>query len=170
MKSQQAATRNSGKAIVNPAQPTYDPEPTIVADDDASSKEKEIDKLMALISMYLKKIYKLTNNNLRTSSNTRNLNVDNTPRSSRETGYDRQTGQYDNQMAVKVVGASENVGTQVVQQTGIQCYNCKEFRHVAREYPKPKGQGFNLSQRKDVVVQARRIWDLVECRTSLLEG
>nr|GEX15411.1 hypothetical protein [Tanacetum cinerariifolium] len=34
---------------------------------------------------------------------------------------------------VNVVGDKENVGTQVVQQSGIQCYNCKEYRHVARE-------------------------------------
>nr|GFA58415.1 hypothetical protein [Tanacetum cinerariifolium] len=55
----------------------------IVVDAEAYSKEMEIDKLMALISMSFKKIYKSTNNNLRTSSNTRNTNVDNTPRSNR---------------------------------------------------------------------------------------
>nr|GFB21494.1 hypothetical protein [Tanacetum cinerariifolium] len=30
------------------------------------------------------------------------------------------------------------VGSTVVQKSGIQCYNCKEFRHVARECQKPK--------------------------------
>ncbi|GJV65106.1 hypothetical protein Tco_1475934 [Tanacetum coccineum] len=114
----QAATRNRGKAIVNPPQPTYDPEPKVVADDGASSKVKEIDKLTTLISMSFKKIYKPTNNNLRTSSNTRNTNVDNTPRTNRGTGYDRQTGQYDNQRAVNVVEARKNVGTQ--EKAGIQ--------------------------------------------------
>nr|GEV85223.1 hypothetical protein [Tanacetum cinerariifolium] len=39
-------------------------------DDDEMSKDKEIDKLMALISLSFKKIYKPTNNNLRTSLNT----------------------------------------------------------------------------------------------------
>ncbi|GKC17655.1 hypothetical protein Tco_1014437 [Tanacetum coccineum] len=71
---------------------TSQKEPEVVADDDSSSKEKEIDKLMALISMSFKKIYKPTNNNLRTLSNTRNTNIDNTPRTNRGTGYDRQTG------------------------------------------------------------------------------
>nr|GEU91248.1 hypothetical protein [Tanacetum cinerariifolium] len=83
----QAATRNRGKAIVNPPQPTYDPEPEVVTDDDASLKEKEVDKLMDLISMSFKKIYKPTNNNLKISSNFRNLNVDNTLRSSRGTSF-----------------------------------------------------------------------------------
>ncbi|GJX23865.1 copia protein [Tanacetum coccineum] len=123
----QAATKNRDKAITNSPPLTYDPEPKVVADDDASLKEKEIDKLVALISMSFKKIYKPTSNNLISSSNTRNTNVDNTPRSN------RQTGRYDNQRAVNVVGARENVGTQVVQQTGIQCYNCKEFGHVSKE-------------------------------------
>ncbi|GJR67743.1 retrovirus-related pol polyprotein from transposon TNT 1-94 [Tanacetum coccineum] len=130
-KSQQAATRNRGKANVNSPLPTDDQEPKMVAEDDALSKEKEIDKLMALISLSFKKIYKPTNNNLRTSSNTSRANQDNSPRINRGNGYD-------NQRTVNVVGARENVGTQVVQQSGIQCYNCKEYRHVARECQKPK--------------------------------
>nr|GEY12002.1 hypothetical protein [Tanacetum cinerariifolium] len=68
----QAATRNKGKEIANSHPPTYDHVPKAVADDEASSKEKEIDKLMALILMSFKKIYKPTNNNLRTSSDTKN--------------------------------------------------------------------------------------------------
>ncbi|GJW09999.1 reverse transcriptase [Tanacetum coccineum] len=93
--------------------------------------DKEIDKLMALISLSFKKIYKPTNNNLRTSSNTSRANQDNSPRINRGTGYD-------NQRAVNVVGARENVGTPVVQKSGIQCYNCKEYGHVSRECQKPK--------------------------------
>ncbi|GJW09856.1 ribonuclease H-like domain-containing protein [Tanacetum coccineum] len=51
---QQAATRNRGKAIVNYPQPIYDQEPKMVAKDDALSKEKEIDKLIALIYLSFK--------------------------------------------------------------------------------------------------------------------
>ncbi|GJT15929.1 hypothetical protein Tco_0874635 [Tanacetum coccineum] len=87
-RSQQAAARNRGKAIVNYPLPTYNPEPVTIAEDDEMSKEKEIDKIMALISLSLKKIYKPTNNNLRTSSNTSRDNQDNSPRTSRGTRYD----------------------------------------------------------------------------------
>nr|GEW36044.1 hypothetical protein [Tanacetum cinerariifolium] len=79
-KSQQAATRNKGKAIFNSLQPIYDQEPSMVIEDDETSKDKEIDKLMALIFLSFKKIYKPTNNNLRTSSNTSRANHDNSPR------------------------------------------------------------------------------------------
>nr|GFD52852.1 hypothetical protein [Tanacetum cinerariifolium] len=77
-RSQQAAIRNKGKAIVNSPQPIYDQEPSMVDDDDdETSKNKEIDKLMALTSLLFKKIYKPTNNNLQTSSNTTRANQDN---------------------------------------------------------------------------------------------
>nr|GEW62788.1 hypothetical protein [Tanacetum cinerariifolium] len=46
-RSKQVATRNRGKAIVNSPQPIYDQEPSMVAEDEETSKDKEIDKLMA---------------------------------------------------------------------------------------------------------------------------
>nr|GFC19907.1 hypothetical protein [Tanacetum cinerariifolium] len=55
-RSTQAATRNRGKAIVNYPQPIYDQEPSMVDDDKDTSKDKEIDKLMALISLSFKKM------------------------------------------------------------------------------------------------------------------
>nr|GEV56152.1 RNA-directed DNA polymerase, eukaryota, reverse transcriptase zinc-binding domain protein [Tanacetum cinerariifolium] len=79
IRSQQDATRNRGKAI-----------------------DKEIDKLMALISLSFKKIYKPTNNNLRTSSNPSQANQDNSPRINRSTGYE-------NQRIGNVAGARETV-------------------------------------------------------------
>nr|GEU72699.1 hypothetical protein [Tanacetum cinerariifolium] len=127
----QAATRNSGKAIVNSPQPIYDQEPSMVDDDDETSKDKEIDKLMALISLSFKKIYKPTNNNLRTSSNTSRANQDNSPRIHRNTGYESQR-------SGNVAGARETIGSSMVQKSRIQCYNCKEYGHVARECQKPK--------------------------------
>nr|GEY18112.1 hypothetical protein [Tanacetum cinerariifolium] len=130
-RSQQAATKNRGKATVNTPQPIYDQESSMVDEDDNTSKDKEIDKLMALISLSFKKIYKPTNNNLRTSSNTSRANQDNSPWINRNVGYE-------NQWIGNVAGARETVGSTVVRKSGIQCYNCKEFGHVARECQKLK--------------------------------
>ncbi|GJR67594.1 hypothetical protein Tco_0013659 [Tanacetum coccineum] len=88
--------------MVNSSAPIYDQEPATVFEDDEMSKEKEIDKLMALISLSFKKIYKPTNNNLRTSLNTSRANQDNSSRINRGTGYA-------NQRVVNVAGARENV-------------------------------------------------------------
>nr|GEY26464.1 hypothetical protein [Tanacetum cinerariifolium] len=48
------------------------------------------------------------------------------------------SGQFGNQRMVNVVEARENVGSLVVQQFGIQCFNSKEFGHFAKECRKPK--------------------------------
>nr|GEU58614.1 hypothetical protein [Tanacetum cinerariifolium] len=65
-------------------------------------RKKEIDKLIALISLSFKKIYKPTNNNLCTLSNTSRANQENSPRINRGTGYE-------NQRVINVVEAWENV-------------------------------------------------------------
>nr|GEW33687.1 hypothetical protein [Tanacetum cinerariifolium] len=91
-------------------------------------------KNLALFAKYLKRIYKPTNNNLRTSSNSRNKNVDTTPRYKNK----NQSGQFGNQRTMNVAGARENVGSPVVQQSRIQCFNYKEFGHFAKECRKPK--------------------------------
>nr|GEW26909.1 hypothetical protein [Tanacetum cinerariifolium] len=133
LRTHQAATRNRGKAIVNSPQPIYDQEPSMVDDDDddETSKDKEIDKLKALISLSFNKIYKPTNNNLRTSLNTSRENQDNSPRIHRNAGYESQR-------SGNVAGARETVGSSMVQKSRIQCYNYKEYGHVARECQKPK--------------------------------
>ncbi|GJR55942.1 hypothetical protein Tco_1406463 [Tanacetum coccineum] len=91
-------------------------------------------KNLALIAKYFKKLYKPNKNNLGTSLNARNKNVDTTPRYVNE----NQTSKFGNQRTVTVGRARETVGNQVVQQTRIQCFNCKEFGYFAKEYKKPK--------------------------------
>nr|GFD07859.1 hypothetical protein [Tanacetum cinerariifolium] len=131
-RSQQAATRNRGKAIVNSPQPIYDQEPSMVDDDDETSKDKEIDKLMALISLSFKKIYKPTNNNLRTSSNTSRANQDNSPRINRNAGYESQR-------IGNVVGARETVEQKVQNDDhydvfAIKCQHPEQSESVHETY------------------------------------
>nr|GEY21998.1 hypothetical protein [Tanacetum cinerariifolium] len=42
------------------------------------------------------------------------------------------------QRIVNVAGTRENIGSPVVQKSGIQCFNCKEYGHFAKECRKPK--------------------------------
>nr|GFD37699.1 retrovirus-related Pol polyprotein from transposon TNT 1-94 [Tanacetum cinerariifolium] len=58
-------------------------------------------------------------------------NQDNSPWIHKNAGYEGQR-------SGTVAGARDTVGSSMVQKSGIQCYNCKEYRHVARECQKPK--------------------------------
>nr|GFC85818.1 hypothetical protein [Tanacetum cinerariifolium] len=54
--------------------------------------------------------------------------------------YDQEPSMIDDddETSGTVAGARETVGSSMVQKSGIQCYNCKEYGHVARECKKPK--------------------------------
>nr|GEZ63504.1 hypothetical protein [Tanacetum cinerariifolium] len=100
------ATRHKGKEIAKPITPPSETASEEDSDLEQTQRDKDMQKNLALIAKYFKKIYKPTNNNLRTSSNSKNK--------------------------------TEKVGSTVVQQSGIQCFNCKEYENFAKECKKPK--------------------------------
>ncbi|GJT15748.1 retrovirus-related pol polyprotein from transposon TNT 1-94 [Tanacetum coccineum] len=129
-----ASTKYKGKEIAKPITTPSESTSEEDSDPEQAQRDKDMQKNLALIAKYIKKIYKPTNNNLKTSSNSRIKNVDTSPKYKN----DNQTGQFRNQRTVTIAGARETVGSQVVQQTGIQCFNCKEFGQFAKECRKPK--------------------------------
>ncbi|GJV92035.1 hypothetical protein Tco_1539848 [Tanacetum coccineum] len=127
-------TKFKGKEIAKPITPPSKSASEEDIDPELAQRDKDMQKNLALIAKYFKKIYKPANNNLRTSGNSRNKNVDTTSRYKNN----NQTAQFENQRTVTVAGARETIGSQVVQQIGIQCFNYKEFGHFAKEFRKPK--------------------------------
>ncbi|GJX81508.1 hypothetical protein Tco_0330989 [Tanacetum coccineum] len=75
-----ATIRYKGKEIAKPITPPSESASEEDSDPEQAQRDKDMQKNLALIAKYFKKIYKPTNNNLRTFSNTRNKNVDTTPR------------------------------------------------------------------------------------------
>nr|GEU88414.1 hypothetical protein [Tanacetum cinerariifolium] len=98
------STRNKGKEIAKPITPPSEIASEEDSDPEQAQRDKDIQKNLALIAKYFKRIYKPTNNNLITSSNSKNKNVDTTPRLKN----DNQSGQFGNQRTVNVVAAREN--------------------------------------------------------------
>ncbi|GKD81874.1 hypothetical protein Tco_1348713, partial [Tanacetum coccineum] len=129
---QSASTRHKGKEVAKPITPQSE---SVSKEDSDAQRDKEMQKNLALLAKYFKKLYKPTNNNFQTSSNSMNKTGDTTPRYNN----DNQSGQFGNQMTMTVVGTRETVGSQVVQQTGIQYFNyayhkekmmmCKQAEH-----------------------------------------
>nr|GEV23751.1 hypothetical protein [Tanacetum cinerariifolium] len=81
LRAERLARNANPLALVATAQANQDPYyQTSSSEEDSypkqAQRDKDIQKNLALIAKYFKKIYKPTNNNLRTSSNSRNKNVD----------------------------------------------------------------------------------------------
>nr|GEX75440.1 integrase, catalytic region, zinc finger, CCHC-type, peptidase aspartic, catalytic [Tanacetum cinerariifolium] len=74
------STRHKGKEIAKPITPLSKTASEKDIDPKQAQRDKDMHKNLALIRKYFKKIYKPTNKNLRTSSNSKNKNVDTTPR------------------------------------------------------------------------------------------
>ncbi|GJS32459.1 putative RNA-directed DNA polymerase [Tanacetum coccineum] len=129
-----ATTRYKGKEIAKPITPPSESASEEDSDPEQAQKDKDMQKNLALIAKYFKKLLQTLPTTPQNFSNTRKQERDTTPRYKN----DNQTRQFGNQRAVNVVGARETVGGPVVQQSGIQCFNCKEFGHYAKECRKPK--------------------------------
>nr|GEX11692.1 copia protein [Tanacetum cinerariifolium] len=86
-------TKYKGKEIAKPIAPPSELASEEDSDPEQAQMDKDMQKNLALIAKYFKRINKPTNNNLRTSSNLRNKNVDTTPWYKN----DNQTGQFRNQ-------------------------------------------------------------------------
>nr|GEX87141.1 putative reverse transcriptase domain-containing protein [Tanacetum cinerariifolium] len=141
-------TRHKGKEIAK----LITPPSKIASEEDSdpkqAQKDKDMQKNLALITKYFKKIYKPTNNNLRTSSNSKNKNVDMTPRYKNDDHF----GQFGNQRMVNVVGAREKVGSLVVQKSGIQCFNFKEYKHFPKECRKSKRVKYSVYHKEKMLL------------------
>nr|GFD00632.1 hypothetical protein [Tanacetum cinerariifolium] len=74
------STRYKGKEIAKLITPPSETPSEEASDPEQAQRDKDTQKNLALIAKYFKKIYKPTNNNLRTYSNSRNNNVDTTLR------------------------------------------------------------------------------------------
>nr|GEZ78908.1 hypothetical protein [Tanacetum cinerariifolium] len=161
-RSQQAATRNRGKAIVNSYNPSmiknllwlmkmmksYYKEKMLLckqeeagiqlnaeqADrrDDTDDDELEDQELEAHY-IYMAQLQEVSPD----AADSEPIFDDEPLQKDNSPRINRNTG-YENQRIGNVVGARETIGSTVVQKSRIQYYNCKEFGHVARECQKPK--------------------------------
>ncbi|GKD05973.1 hypothetical protein Tco_1180947, partial [Tanacetum coccineum] len=93
-----ASTRHKGKEIAKPVTPQSESVSEEDSDPKQAQKDKDMQKNLALLAKYFKRLYKPTNNNLKIP----------------------------------------HQGSPVVQQTGIQCFNCMGFGHYTKEHRKPK--------------------------------
>nr|GEU53083.1 hypothetical protein [Tanacetum cinerariifolium] len=98
-------TRYKGKEIAKPITPPSESAFKEDSDPEQAQRDKDMQKHLAFIAKYFKNIYKPTNNNLRTSSNSRNTNMEMNLRYKN----DNQSGQFGNQRTMNVARARENV-------------------------------------------------------------
>ncbi|GJX48762.1 hypothetical protein Tco_0273952 [Tanacetum coccineum] len=101
-----ASTRHRGKEIAKPVTPQSESVSEEDSDPEQAQRDKDMQKNLALLAKYFKRLYKPTNNNLRTSSNSRNKTEDTTPRYNNE----NQSRQFGNQRTMIIAGARETVG------------------------------------------------------------
>ncbi|GJZ50739.1 RNA-directed DNA polymerase, eukaryota, reverse transcriptase zinc-binding domain protein [Tanacetum coccineum] len=104
-----ASIRHKGKGIAKPVTPQSESVSKEDSDLEEARRDKDMQKNLALLAKYFKKLYKPTNNNLPKTSQTARTRL-------------------------KI----PHQGSQVLHQNGIQCFNYKGFGHYAKECKNPK--------------------------------
>ncbi|GJW33670.1 hypothetical protein Tco_0053702 [Tanacetum coccineum] len=186
-----ASTRYKGTEIAKPITPPSESASKEDNDPEQTQRDKDMQKNLALIAKYIKKINKPTNNNLKTFLNSRNKNVDTSPRYKN----DNQTGQFRNQRTVTVVGARETVdsGTDskplekvdsnVILDSSDMCENDIQTDQNAKEYDDEHVTLANLianliletEENKNILKQLKKAntsltQELKECKSNLEES
>nr|GEX96472.1 hypothetical protein [Tanacetum cinerariifolium] len=86
------STRHKSKEIAKPITPPSETASEKDSNPEQAQRDKDKQKNLAFIAQYFKKINKPTNNNLKTSSNFKNKNVDTTPRALTARNMERVKG------------------------------------------------------------------------------
>nr|GEW96955.1 copia protein [Tanacetum cinerariifolium] len=98
--------KEKAKPITLPSESAFEED----SDPEQAQRDKDMQKNLALIAKYFKNIYKPTNNNLKTSSNSKNKNANTSSRYKN----DNHIGNFGNHRTMTIVGARETVGSQEV--------------------------------------------------------
>ncbi|GJT70205.1 hypothetical protein Tco_1029491 [Tanacetum coccineum] len=149
---QSASTRHKGKEVAKPITPQSESVSEEDSDPEQAQRDKEMQKNLALLAKYFKKLYKPTNNNLRTSSNSMNKTEDTTPRYNN----DNQSKQFGNQRTMTIAGARETIGAagtrrqSGMQQTRKRALTARDKGTNAKNARSQSGvKDYAISQEKD---------------------
>ncbi|GJT51102.1 hypothetical protein Tco_0977259 [Tanacetum coccineum] len=182
-----ATTRQKGKEIAKPVTPQSESVSDEDSDPEQAQRDKDMQKNLALLAKYFKKLYKPTNNNLRTSSNSRNKTEDTTPRktlksdSGKKTGYsaltardlDTMPGNAGSQSGLKTTCESQELEAHYRYQAKIQDVSPSESSSTMIR-PLETVQNHDENENKTILKQLKKAnasltQELKECKTNLDE-
>ncbi|GJX08731.1 hypothetical protein Tco_0196663 [Tanacetum coccineum] len=132
------------KEIAKPITPPSESASKEDTDPEQAQRDKDMQKNLALIAKYFKKIYQPTNNNLRNSSNSRNNNVDTSPRAKWQEDTDEEIDEqeleahYSYMAKIQEVSTADS-GTDTKPLEKVQCdaeYNVFANERQNSEQPK----------------------------------
>ncbi|GKB62509.1 retrovirus-related pol polyprotein from transposon TNT 1-94 [Tanacetum coccineum] len=129
-----ASTRHKGKEIAKPVTPQSESVSKEDSDPEQAQRDKEMQKNLALLAKYFKSFNKLQQQ----PSNFFKLHGKGLKIAPRLITTRISQAIWNHKDNDSCLGNRETLGCQVVQQNGIQCFNCKGFGHYAKECRKPK--------------------------------